>query len=138
MWEMQALSTPQNQILDSSDLLCGSSSLSSENESNCDTKIHINNNNNCDNNMQIDVAHIPTMLNGTILPTNNGTISTLATTQQTTNNSTINLAIQNSEVETQTVALLEAPLTHPALRGVKTVNIGNYYLFFFFICLHNK
>lgn len=130
MWEMQALSSTTNQdsLSSSGDL------LSSDPESNASDIIlnnHLNNNNvgtSCDlnNAMQIDVGHPPPPINNQI---QNGITIPTAITGQTSPCSIMSIP---SEVETQTVSLMETSnnLLHSALRGVKSVNIGNFNTFF--------
>lgn len=137
MWEMQALSTTTNQdsLSSSGDL------LSSDPESNTSDIIlnnHLNNNNvgtSCDlnNAMQIDVGHPPPSITTTTINNQiqNGITIPTAVTGQTSPCSIMSIP---NEAETQTVSLMETSnnLLHSALRGVKSVNIGEFRILIFF------
>lgn len=130
MWEMQALNTSQNSNNDSN-ILGGSIS---DHEQISDNKFNLNNNNvNSDDNMHIEETQLssPHDTQSNFLSSNNGIIHSSITTAVTSSQGTIisnksglNLIPSSNDIDTQTVAIVETPTIHPALRGIKTVNIG--------------
>lgn len=155
MWEMQALSTTQNQNLDpnNSDSSSPENGIDTDSTSiidclgsvlgtngRCESETNLNTNSlsngggsgNSDTNvnttMQMDVGQTNLLgSNNNLIPSTTG-VTAAAITGLTSCNTVVALP---NETDTETVFVDAASgILHPALRGIKAVNIGSFLMFY--------